>query len=162
MHGMGWTRRNRSGVRWSAMKTRSNVGNERTAAHKKTPLVGRPHRLCRRIGLPADSQRSTNMGSAGTNSIHRHRQGRRDKIPVISGISVSPRRHRLGLYYLLFYGNIGQDEVCVFLRELLRHLRGPVIALLDNSSTPEERPSNNFSAGIAACASSIFRLTLRN
>ena len=71
----------------------------------------------------------------GQTPIHRHRQGRRDKISVISGISVSPRRRRLGLYYLLFYDNIGQDEVCVFLRELLRHLRGPVIVLLDNSST---------------------------
>ena len=76
----------------------------------------------------------------GETPIHRHRQGRRDKISVISGISVSPRRHRLGLYYLLFYDNIGQDEVCVFLRELLRCLRGPVIILLDNSSTHKGEP----------------------
>ena len=76
----------------------------------------------------------------GQTPIHRHRQGRRDKISVISGISVSPRRHRLGLYYLLFYDNIGQDEVCVFLRELLRHLRGPIMALLDNSSTHRGAP----------------------
>jgi transposase len=76
----------------------------------------------------------------GQTPIHRHRQGRRDKISVISGISVSPRRRRLGLYYLLFYDNIGQDEVCVFLRELLRHLRGPVIVLLDNSSTHKGGP----------------------
>jgi transposase len=76
----------------------------------------------------------------GQTPIHRHRQGRRDKISVISGISVSPRRHRLGLYYLLFYDNIGQDEVCVFLRELLRHLRGPIIVLLDNSSTHKGAP----------------------
>ena len=34
-------------------------------------------------------------------------------------------RHRLGLYYLLFYDHIAQEAVCVFLRELLRHLRGP-------------------------------------
>ncbi|PYT25029.1 MAG: hypothetical protein DMG58_25050 [Acidobacteria bacterium] len=27
------------------------------------------------------------------------------------------------------------EEVCVFLRDLLRHLRGPVIAILDNSTT---------------------------
>src|SRR6516164_3708428 len=39
---------------------------------------------------------------AGQTPIHRHRQGRRDKISVISGISLSPRRHRLSLYYLLF------------------------------------------------------------
>jgi putative transposase len=76
----------------------------------------------------------------GQTPIHRHRQGRRDKISVISGISVSPRRRRLGLYYLLFYDNIGQDEVCVFLRELLRHLRRPVIVLLDNSSTHKGTP----------------------
>src|ERR1700740_3530716 len=71
----------------------------------------------------------------GQTPIHRHRQGRRDKISVISGISVSPRQHRLGLYYLLFYDNIGQQEVCIFLRELLRHLRSPLVVLLDNSST---------------------------
>jgi len=76
----------------------------------------------------------------GETPIHRHRQGRRDKISVISGISVSPKRRRLGLYYLLFYDNIGQDEVCVFLRELLRHLRGPVVVLLDNSSTHQGAP----------------------
>ena len=66
----------------------------------------------------------------GKTPIHRHRQGQRDKLSVISGISVSPKRHHLGLYYLLFYENIGQEEVCVFLRELLRHLRGPIIVLL--------------------------------
>ncbi len=76
----------------------------------------------------------------GQTPIYRHRQGRRDKISVISGISLSPRRHRLSLYYLLFYDNIGQEEVCRFLRELLRHLRGPVIALLDNSSTHKGGP----------------------
>jgi hypothetical protein len=53
---------------------------------------------------------------------------------------VSPRRQRLGLYYQLYFDNIEQEEVCVFLRELLRHLRGPVIVLLDNSSTHQGRP----------------------
>ena len=76
----------------------------------------------------------------GQTPIHRHRQGRRDKISVISGISLSPRRQRLNLYYLLFYDNIGQQEVCLFLRELLRHLRGPLIVLLDNSSTHKGDP----------------------
>jgi transposase len=78
--------------------------------------------------------------SAMTNPIHRHRQGRRDKISVISGISVSHKRRRLGLYYLLFYDNIGQDEVCLFLHELLRQFRVPVIVLLDNSSTHKGAP----------------------
>src|SRR5205807_917128 len=34
----------------------------------------------------------------GETPIHRHRQGRRDKLSVISGISVSPKRRRLSLY----------------------------------------------------------------
>ena len=54
---------------------------------------------------------------------------------MISGIAVSPQRQRLSLYYLLFFDTIGQEEVVLFLQELLRHLRGPVIVLLDNSST---------------------------
>lgn len=76
----------------------------------------------------------------GHTPLHRHRQGRRDKIRVISGISLSPRRHQLNLYYLLFYDNIGQEEVGLFLRELLRHLCGPVIVLLDNSATHKGEP----------------------
>jgi transposase len=76
----------------------------------------------------------------GQTPIHRHRQGRRDKISVISRISLSPRRQRLALYYLLFYDNIGQVEVCLFLQELLRQLSGPLIVLLDNSSTHKGHP----------------------
>ena len=76
----------------------------------------------------------------GQTPIHRHRQGKREKISVISGISVSPQRQHLGLYYLLFRNNIGQQEVCYFLRQLLRHLPGPLIVLLDNSSTHEGKP----------------------
>ena len=53
---------------------------------------------------------------------------------------MSPKRHKLGLYYLLYFDNIGQAEVCRFLRELLRHLRGPVMVLLDNSSTHHGEP----------------------
>ena len=75
----------------------------------------------------------------GRTPVLRHRY-QRSKISVISGISVSPKRHHLGLYYQLWFDNIGQEEVCVFLRHLLRHLRGPVIALLDNSPTHKGAP----------------------
>lgn len=69
-----------------------------------------------------------------------HHRYRRDKISLISGVSVSPKRQRLGLFYHLYFQNIGQEEVCEFLRQLLRHLRGPVIALLDNSRTHHGEP----------------------
>lgn len=75
----------------------------------------------------------------GQTPVHRHCY-RRDKISVISGVSVSPKRQRLGLFYQLYFNNIGHEEVCIFLRDLLRHLRGPVIALLDNSTTHHGEP----------------------
>jgi putative transposase len=62
-----------------------------------------------------------------------HRQ-RRDRISVISAISVSPHRRRLGLYYSLHAKNIRHPEVCAFLRHLLCHLRGPVVLVWDNGT----------------------------
>jgi len=68
----------------------------------------------------------------GQTPLLRHRT-RRDKVSVISGVSVSPRRHHLGLYYDFYAHNISQHEVYTFLRQLLRHLRGDVLVLLDNA-----------------------------
>jgi hypothetical protein len=45
---------------------------------------------------------------------------RRDRISAISGISVSPKLQRLNLYFQLHFKNIQQQEVCSFLRRLLR------------------------------------------
>jgi transposase len=56
---------------------------------------------------------------------------RHDRISVISGISVSPRRRRLGLYYQWHHHNLRELEVVAFVRHLLRHLRGPVLLLWD-------------------------------
>ena len=56
---------------------------------------------------------------------------RHDRVSVISAISVSPLRQRLGLYYQWEHHNLHQPEVSGFLRHLLRHLRGPVIVLWD-------------------------------
>ncbi len=67
---------------------------------------------------------------AGQTPLLRHWQ-RHDRISVISGLTVSPRRQRLGLYFCLHAENLHAAEVCAFLRELLRHLRGPVIVVWD-------------------------------
>lgn len=75
----------------------------------------------------------------GQTPLLRHRF-QRDKLSVISAVSVSQRRRRLGLYWRLHSENIGQKEVCVFLRYLLRHIRKPLIALLDNSRTHQGKP----------------------
>lgn len=61
-----------------------------------------------------------------------HHWDRRDRISAISGLSVSPQRQRLNLYYQLHSQNIRQAEACAFLRHLLQHLRRRVIVLWDS------------------------------
>lgn len=68
----------------------------------------------------------------GQTPIHRHHY-RREKVSVISGVSVSPRRKRMGLYFTMIKSNIRHAEVRQFLRNLLAHLRGPVIVVWDNA-----------------------------
>jgi transposase len=75
----------------------------------------------------------------GKTPIHRHHY-RRDKLSVISGVSVSPKRKRVGLYYAIHTKNIGHFEVCHFLRHLLRHLHGHIIVLLDNATIHKGEP----------------------
>ncbi|MFZ0888479.1 MAG: transposase [Candidatus Binataceae bacterium] len=60
--------------------------------------------------------------------VHRYA---RDKISAISAVTVSPVRHRLGLYCHFHFVNLTQFEVAAFLRLLLRQLRGPIMLLWD-------------------------------
>ncbi len=69
----------------------------------------------------------------GCTPIVRHSY-KRDKLSAISAITVSPLRTRLGLYMHLHPDNITGTEVVVFLRALLRHLRGAVELLWDGGS----------------------------
>lgn len=73
-------------------------------------------------------------GVRGQTPVIRHHQVHR-RISVISGLSVSPKRRHLGVYFNLHERNIRQGEVLDFLRHLLGHLRGPVIVVWDNSRT---------------------------
>ena len=89
-----------------------------------------------------------------------HHRYRNDRLSVISGISVSPRCFRLGLYGMFFLDNIGQEEVCLFLHEVLRHLPGTVIALLDNSNIHRGIPCCSCVSGFPGFTFDIFRPTL--
>ena len=60
----------------------------------------------------------------------RHSQ-RHDRISVISGLSVSPARLRVGLYYQWHHHNVRDVEAVAYLRHMLRHLRGPVVLIWD-------------------------------
>lgn len=53
---------------------------------------------------------------------------------------MSPSRQRLGLYFQLHAKNIGHNEVCQFLRHLLRNIRGRVILIWDNGTIHKGDP----------------------
>jgi transposase len=76
----------------------------------------------------------------GHTPCHRHRT-RRDKVSVISAISVSAHRYHLSLYYRVYPNeNLNGARVCEFIRQLLHHLRGPLFVLLDNASIHHGEP----------------------
>ena len=59
---------------------------------------------------------------------------RHDRLSVISGISVSPVRHRLGLYFQIHSTNINFEKVMGFITLLHRQLRRKFILVLDRYS----------------------------
>jgi len=60
-----------------------------------------------------------------------HHWDRRDRVSAISAVTVSPQRQHLGLYLHLYPDNLTHVEVAIFLRHLLRHLRGHVVLVWD-------------------------------
>ena len=62
----------------------------------------------------------------------RHRVRHHRKVSLIGALSISPRRRRLRwLLHLHPDQGIRQQQVLAFLRDLLRHFRGPVIIIWD-------------------------------
>jgi transposase len=67
--------------------------------------------------------------------------GHRQKVSCIAGLSLSPRRRRLGLYFQTHpYQHINNQRVAVFLCDLLRHLRGRIIVVWDNGPMHKGEP----------------------
>lgn len=72
---------------------------------------------------------------------HRYNHAR---ISVIGGLSISPKRHRLGFYFRLHAKNIAGDEVEEFLWYLLKHLRGHVFVIWDGASIHHTKSLTTF------------------
>ena len=66
------------------------------------------------------------------------------RISVIGGLSISPQRRRLGLYFRLHAKNISRDEVQDFLWYLLKHLRGHVIVIWDGAQIHNRKGLHEF------------------
>lgn len=57
---------------------------------------------------------------------HRH-----DRLSVISAITVSPQRRRLGLYFDILDHNINTDDFETFVARLLKKIRTPITLVID-------------------------------
>lgn len=66
----------------------------------------------------------------GQTPIH-YSWDRRDRLPAISALAVSPERRRLDLYFDICDHNIVTDDFETFAEGILRRLQGPVIFVID-------------------------------
>ena len=60
-----------------------------------------------------------------------HSWDRRDRLSVVSAITVSARRRRLGLYFDIADHNIVTEDFEAFVAVVLRRLRHPIILVMD-------------------------------
>lgn len=74
----------------------------------------------------------------GRTPVLRHSY-RRERLSVIGGLSMSPARQQLGLYFQIYPWNVTAVEIVQYFAELLRHLRGQVVVLLDGGSIHRDR-----------------------
>jgi len=77
-------------------------------------------------------------GPTGQTPILRHSY-RRDRLSVISSVTVTPRYRRLGLSARFHQRNITGEEVVEFLRQLLRQVPGPIDLLWDGGPIHRRR-----------------------
>ncbi len=75
----------------------------------------------------------------------RHRY-RRDRISACSGLVVSPRGRRCGLYLRCRPRNLTGLDIEAYLRHLLRHVPGPIVLLWDRGSIHRRRIVRDFIA----------------
>lgn len=81
------------------------------------------------------------LAPEGKTPILRTKAAHRERVSATAALTISPRRHRLGLYWRTYprdFVNAARSEE--FLRGLLRHLRGPVIVVWDGGPMHKGEP----------------------
>jgi transposase len=104
------------------------------AAHSKKASETKAHLvLIDETGLFLDPIIRRTWSVVGQTPVIDADGGHRDKVSVIGGVSVSPRKQRLGFYFATDPGGFfTADKVVWYLGELLKHLRGNVVVVWDN------------------------------
>jgi transposase len=72
---------------------------------------------------------------------------RHDRLSVIGGLSVSTRRRRIGLYFVVHEKNVTAEEVEAFLQEVQRHLRRRLIVVMDRWAVHRKAAKSLFGDG---------------
>ena len=81
------------------------------------------------------------LARRGRTPILRQKGSHRDRVSVIAALTVSTRRQRLGLLFQTYpKGYVNNVKAAAFLREVLRHVRGPVVVLWDNGTMHKGDP----------------------
>jgi transposase len=87
-------------------------------------------------------------GLRGRSPILRHRMNHWAKVSAIGAVTVSPKRRQFGFYLHLHpRENISQETVIAFLRDLRRHLGGPIVVVWDRWSVHRGRRVRSFLEG---------------
>jgi transposase len=69
---------------------------------------------------------------------------KQDRISVITGLAVSPKRQRVALYLQCRTRNLTGLDVRAFVKHLLKHLRGPVGLLWDQGTIHRRKEVRHF------------------
>ena len=56
---------------------------------------------------------------------------RRERLSVISAVSMSPKKRRLKAYFMILQENANTEYIVGFFRNLCRHIRGKMIVVMD-------------------------------
>jgi transposase len=112
---------------------RHPLGCQRLAAHSKKARDTDAHLvLIDETGLYLNPLVRRTWSLIGQTPVLDADGGRREKVSVIGGVSVSPVSQRLGFYFATEPGGFyTAEKVVAFLRDLLKHLRGRVIVVWD-------------------------------
>jgi len=81
------------------------------------------------------------LAPRGQTPVLRQKASHRDRVSVVAGLSISPRRLRPGLYFQTHpKGYVNNVKAAEFVRAALRHLRGRVVVLWDNGRMHHGEP----------------------
>lgn len=81
------------------------------------------------------------LAPCGKTPVLKTKAKHREKVSVTAALTISPRRHLLGLYWQTYPKSfVNAERAADFLRALMRHLRGNVIVVWDGGPMHKGQP----------------------